>query len=126
MLSWVPNARHVFDEITTGIRFIADLPKFIGRRVTLEDARALLRQRLEQRQANLLAVAREAIYARTESPYRRLLDLAGCTYPDLESLVNREGVEGALRVLYRYGVYLIVDESKGRCPVVRGSARFHI
>jgi hypothetical protein len=53
-------------------------------------------------------------------PYRRLLEIAGCAPGDLEALVLREGVEGALEQLYRAGVYLTLDEFKGRCPVVRG------
>jgi hypothetical protein len=36
--------------------------------------------------------------------------------------VKQEGVEGALRILYRHGVYLTVDEFKGRRPATRGNA----
>jgi hypothetical protein len=53
--------------------------------------------------------------------YRRLLHHAGCEYGDLERLVVREGLEAALCELLRRGVYLTVDEVKGRRPVVRGS-----
>jgi len=35
--------------------------------------------------------------------------------------VRQDGVEGALHSLFRHGVYLTVDEFKGRQPVVRGS-----
>jgi hypothetical protein len=35
-------------------------------------------------------------------------------------LVRRDGLEDALRALYRAGVYLTVDEFKGRRPIVRG------
>jgi hypothetical protein len=38
--------------------------------------------------------------------------------------VRADGVEGALRTLLRAGVYLTVDELKGRCPIVRGSMTF--
>jgi hypothetical protein len=47
----------------------------------------------------------------------------GCEYGDLERMVSQQGVEGALSALYRCGVYLSVDEFKGRRPVVRGSTR---
>jgi hypothetical protein len=63
-----------------------------------------------------------AIYADDQSPYHQLLRLSGCVYGDVETLVRREGVEGALAVLCRSGVYLTVDEFKGRRPAVRGSA----
>jgi hypothetical protein len=45
----------------------------------------------------------------------------GVTYGDLAALVDREGIEGALHTLYLHGIYLTVDEFKGRRPVVRGS-----
>ena len=35
-------------------------------------------------------------------------------------LIGTEGLEGALRVLYRHGVYLTVEELKGRRPIARG------
>jgi hypothetical protein len=41
-------------------------------------------------------------------------------------LVQSEGLEGALQGLFREGVYLTVDEFKGRHPVVRGSLRFDL
>jgi hypothetical protein len=65
-------------------------------------------------------MVRRVAYERDDSPYRRLLAFAGCEYGDLEALVGREGVEGALRALLRHGVYLTVDEFKGRRPVQRG------
>jgi hypothetical protein len=40
--------------------------------------------------------------------------------------VARDGVEGALETLLRHGVYLTVDEFKGRRPVVRGSTTFRV
>jgi hypothetical protein len=46
---------------------------------------------------------------------------AGCEPGDLERLVRSEGLEDALHDLYRRGVYLTLDELKGRKPVVRGS-----
>ena len=46
--------------------------------------------------------------------------MAGCEYGDLERLVHRDGVEGALRTLYHAGVYLTIEEFKGRRPVMRG------
>ncbi|HEX6669878.1 MAG TPA: hypothetical protein VF061_09985, partial [Gemmatimonadales bacterium] len=86
------------------------------------EARLVLRQRLEQREADFLALAERLVYGQAASPYRELLRLAGCEYGDLERLVRQEGLEGALRVLLDNGVYLTVEEFKGRRPTVRGSA----
>ena len=105
-----------------GARFFARLPGFLRRPITLGEARATLRHRLEHRADDFLRLAREVIFRSAASPYPELLAWAGCEYGDLEKMVRREGVEGALAVLARRGVYLTVDEYKGRCPIVRGSA----
>jgi hypothetical protein len=64
------------------------------------------------------------VYERPGSPYARLLAHAGCEYGDVERLVEHEGLEGALADLARSGVYLTVDEFKGRRTVQRGSLSF--
>ncbi|MBI4523081.1 MAG: hypothetical protein HY695_04620 [Deltaproteobacteria bacterium] len=105
-----------------GARFLAGLPSFLRRGVKLDEAKLTVLHRLENRQTEFLAIARKAIYPFPESPYRQLLKLIGCELEDLEKLVRQNGVEDTLRILYRHGVYLTVDEFKGRRPVVRGSA----
>jgi hypothetical protein len=110
------------EDVLVGARFLAKLPRFLRYQTSPEEARATLRRRFEQREADFLAQARLAIYGHAPSPYRRLLSLAACQYGDLERLVRTDGLEGALHGLYRHGVYLTVDEFKGRRPVVRGSA----
>ncbi|MFH1278449.1 MAG: hypothetical protein ABIK65_08730 [Candidatus Eisenbacteria bacterium] len=102
------------------LRLLLRLPAFLRDPLTLPEARTILRHRLERREADFLDLARRAIYENRASPYRSLLELARCEYGDLERLVRCEGVEGALRGLFREGVYLTVDEFKGRRPVVRG------
>ena len=111
-----------FADIAAGVRFLGRLPSFLRHPIGSAEARAIVRRRLERREADFLAVAERLIYGYDGSPYRRLLRLAGCEYGDLERLVDREGVEGTLRNLYRQGVYLTVDEFKSRRPAVRGSA----
>ena len=85
------------------------------------EARAVLSRRLARREADFLALVRDAVYGNDASVYRRLLRHVGCEYGDLERLVVQNGLEPALRELLRQGVYLTVDEGKGRQPVVRGS-----
>jgi hypothetical protein len=94
---------------------------FLRRPLTLPEARATLARRLTRRERDFLALAREAVYPNAASVYRHLLRHVGCEYGDLERLVTGEGLEAALRQLLRQGVYLTVDEAKGRRPVVRGS-----
>jgi hypothetical protein len=71
-------------------------------------------------------MADRTIYRNTSSPYRRLLQLAGCEFGDLARLVTTEGLDTALSSLCAHGVYLTLDEFKGRRSVVRGSATFDI
>ena len=102
-----------------GLRLTARLRSYFRQPITREEAVATIRRRYEQRERTFLAIARRAIYGNEHSPFRRLLSLAGCEYDDLSQLVSREGLEGALAVLFRRGVYLTVDEFKGRRPVIR-------
>ena len=111
-----------FADLVVGARMVHRLPSFLRHPIAPDEARAIVRDRLERREADFLALVRRAIFQRADSPYRQLLRLAGCEEGDLERLVRREGVEGALRSLFREGVYLTVDEFKGRRPVVRGNA----
>lgn len=115
-----------FEDVAVGARFLCRLPSFLRHPVSIEEARATLRQRLERRESDFLTIARRAIYEHPGSPYRQLLKLAGCEYGDLERQVSKDGVEEALRILYRHGVYLTVDEFKGRRPVVRGNTTISV
>src|SRR5262245_42849447 len=112
--------------IKAGAALFLRLPWYVKRRFTIEEARAIQARRLQRREASFLEFIRKAIYATTGHPIRQLLDHAGCTYGDLEALVTRNGLEGALQTLLRSGVYVTVDEFKGRRPAVRGSARIAI
>jgi hypothetical protein len=114
------------EDVLAGARLLWTLPGFLRHPVSLEEARATLCCRLERREADFLDLARGAIYANPGSPYRQLLVLAGCEPGDLERLVSREGVEGALTALCRRGVYLTVEEFKGRRPVARGSTTLEL
>jgi hypothetical protein len=58
---------------------------------------------LERREANFQQLVRLVIYGHRSSPYRLLLEHAGCYHRDLVNLVRREGLEGALEHLYRAG-----------------------
>jgi hypothetical protein len=116
----------LLQEVALGARFFASLPPFLRWRLSGEEAHETLRRRLERREADFLALARFAIYDRPSGPYLQLLRLTGCDYGDLEKLVRQDGVEGALKTLLDAGVYLTVDEFKGRRLAVRGSATVEV
>jgi hypothetical protein len=107
------------DALVAG-RYLWQLPRLLRRPVTTAEARHVVGARLERREEAFLAHVREAIYARPGSPYQALLRLAGCEAGDLEALVRREGLEGALTALLQHGVYPAVEEFRGRRPAPRG------
>ncbi len=115
-----------FHEVVIGARLLWRLPASLRHPISPAEARVTLCRRLERREADFLALVSCTIYQHAASPYRHLLDLAGCTYGALERLVQQEGVEGALSHLFRRGVYLTIDEFKGHRPMVRGSATFTV
>ena len=125
MASPLGAGRYVQD-LRTAAGFLSRLPRYLRHPVSLAEARAALRRRLDHRDADFLALVRRAVYENPGSPYRTLLAGAGCDYGDLERLVARDGLESALRTLLRAGVYLTVSELKGRRPVVRGSTRIDV
>jgi hypothetical protein len=106
-------------ELWVGARFLGRLPAFLRYRIDVPEARALLCRRLERREDEFLALVRQGVFERPASAYRRMLELAGCEYGDLQGLVQQRGLEATLHVLLEQGIYLTVDELKGRRPVVR-------
>jgi len=114
------------DEVATAARFLTRLPAFLRHPTDLDTARRLVARRLERREEQFIEHLRLAVFARPTSPYADLLQAAGCRPGDVEKLVRTEGVEGALSALYRAGVYLTIDEFKGRRPAVRGTATISV
>ncbi|MGH8714244.1 MAG: hypothetical protein ACREYB_09570 [Casimicrobiaceae bacterium] len=108
-------------DVAMALRVLRRLPGFLRNPLTLAESLAIVRRRRERRAGHLLHLARAVIFADPANPYHALLRAAGCEYGDLERLVRQDGVEGSLRTLLRHGVYLTVDEFKGRRPAVRGS-----
>jgi hypothetical protein len=119
----IPPDRRYLIYARAGIRFILGLRRSFRPPIDNAFAQSSVRERFARRDQDFLALARRLIYASDTSPYRLLLRQAGCEYGDLEGLVRRDGLEGALTALFRNGVFLTVDEFKGRRPVVRGSFR---
>ena len=120
------SAQQVLEDVGAAAVLSTTLPRYLRHRLTPDTARAAQQHRLETREASWLALMRTAVYGHARSPYLWLLRRAGCEPGDLERLVRREGLEGTLRSLYRAGVYLTVEEYKGRRPIVRGSDRLDI
>ncbi len=100
-------------------RFPFALRRFLKHKLTLEEARQIVRERMEHREENFLRVVEKSIYGYPRSPYLALLKMAGCEIGDLRALVKHKGLEGALRQLREEGVYVTFEEFKGRKPIER-------
>lgn len=103
------------------LRYASGLPGYLRCPLTSNEASARIRDALAQRDANFLAVLRRAIYENPRSPYRQLLAHASIVFGDVEQWVRSDGVEAALEKLYDAGIYVTVDEFKGRRPIRRGN-----
>jgi hypothetical protein len=110
----------LLEDLRVASRFFPRLPGFLRRQVTGAEAHATVRGWLASRESDFLGLVRDRVYQNPASPYRALLRHAGCEPGDLERLVRTEGVEATLTALWRQGVYLTVEEFKGRRPLVRG------
>lgn len=108
------------------LRLAHAIPAYYRGRPTLRQAEEEIRVGVERRGETFLAVARERIYGEPTSPYLALLRLAGCDFADLAAAVRRNGLEPTLERLAAEGVYLTVEEYKGKADVVRGGAAFRV
>jgi hypothetical protein len=108
-------------QLAHGAAFFASLYVHLRRPLDIEAARASLSQRLAGRTHRFLARLRRDFFGEHGNPYRAMLRHAGFELGDVEQIVQKDGVEGALDTLFRAGVYLTIDEFKGRAPIRRGS-----
>jgi hypothetical protein len=109
----------ILSEMKTWGRFLLGLRAFLKNTISLEDAREIVRKRLESREANFLHLMERSIFGYLGSPYLRLLKIAGCEMGDIRNMVRDRGLEETLHVLREAGVYVTFEEFKGRKPVVR-------
>ncbi len=100
-------------------RFAWGLRGFLRHRISLQEAQAILRQRMAERERNFLRLVERGIFGYPRSPYRPLLKRAGCELGDLQTMVRAKGLEATLRALREAGVYVSFEEFKGRMPIVR-------
>ena len=107
-------------------RLARRLPAYLRGRDTVEEGRRLLAEGFAHRERNFLLTAERCVFGFAHSPYRPLLDRAGCEFGDLRRLVEADGLEAALRSLRAEGVYISFEESKGREPVRRGNLEFEV
>ena len=118
--------KNILADLKMYARFAMGLRGFLGHRLSLAEAEAAVRRRIAERENNFLRIVEKAIFGYPESPYRPLLQMAGCEMEDIRSMVRNNGLETALRELRGAGVYITFEEFKGRKPLVRNGKEFHI
>jgi hypothetical protein len=109
----------ILDDLKMYRRFAWGLRKFLHHTLSLEEAQAIVRRRVAERETNFLRLVERGIFGYSRSPYRPLLQWARCDMGDIQNLVRAQGIEGALRALREAGVYIAFEEFKGRQPLVR-------
>ena len=113
-------------KLKNALAMVAAVPGIYRERVSPQQAEDRIKGLLETRVERFLELARSQIYERPESPYRKLLQHAGCEFSDLQMGVRRRGLEATLVALADEGVYLTSDEFKGKTEVVRGGVSFRV
>jgi hypothetical protein len=121
----ISEVRTMLQEGLIGARLVGKLAPYLKKSVNIDEAKALLSIRLEQRDSDFVQLVKTLIYDLPKNPYLKLLKNAGCEYQDFQNLITKEGVEGALHRLFLQGVYLTSQEFQGGAEIVRGSLRFH-
>jgi len=104
----------------------AGIRNFLREPITVPQAKEELKEILDRREENFLALTRTQIFERPGSPYLKLLQHAGCEFSDLRTLVLHHGLAKTLEHLAKGGVYLTSDEFKGKKEVVRGGLSFRV
>jgi hypothetical protein len=110
-----------FADTAAFVRYARGLRTYMSHSVTEEEARQIVAERFAQRETNLARLLEQRIFGNPGSPYRALFSHAGIELPDALQTLREEGVEGALERFYDAGVYVTIDEFKGRKPIRRGS-----
>jgi hypothetical protein len=114
----------LFNQLVAYWRFGQGLRGFLKEPITLEHSREIIKQGLQNRERNLLTLVKRAIYDKEDSPYIKLLKVAGCEYGDFEKMVQLGGIEPTLLKLREAGVYITIEEFKGKKEVCRGGKVF--
>ncbi len=116
----------MFGDIRMYSRFAFGLRRFFRETITLEEARDTIRRRLAAREDTFLRMVERGVFGQARSPYRPLFRMAGCEFGDLRDMVRKQGLEATLLALRAAGVYVSLEEFKGRTPMVREGKEFHV
>ncbi len=109
----------MLDDLRMFLRYIAGVRQYLEHPLSAEESRRLLEAQHRNRDQSFLRLLQRSVFQKPRSPYLALLRRAGAEYGDIARMVQSDGLESALERLYDSGVYVALDEFKGRKPVVR-------
>lgn len=107
-------------------RLLRRLPAFLASPVTPAQAAAWCERAAQQRSRNLLQVLRRCVFSYPASPYAALLRAGGIAPETLVRWLETAGVEETLVRLEGAGVYVTVEEFKGKKPIERAGFRWNV
>jgi hypothetical protein len=113
-------------ELRAFARYALGLREFLRHPLAWDECRIQVEREVRTREQALLLILDRAVYGLPRSPYRALLRHAGIELGDIERLVRESGLEGALERLHAEGVYLSLDEFRGRRPIERPGLRLAV
>lgn len=99
------------------------LARFLNQPLDPAEIEPIMRRRMAEREANFLATVRDGILANPSNPMGQLMRMADIGFEDVEARVRESGIDGALEELREGGVYITLDEFKGRKPLERHGRR---
>ncbi len=107
------------NELRPTARYLRGLRGYLRRPLDPADAPGLVERQLAGREDAFLRLLDRGVFRQSQGVYARLLRHGGVEHGDLESLVREHGVEGAMERLRREGIYVSLEEFKGRRPIAR-------
>ena len=114
--------RELVDRFHTALAIKA----FLRQKVTPEDGRAATLKSLREREHSFLTLVQDGIFKNSDSVYFKLLEHAGISFDDIRRDVDAIGLEATLEKLYDAGIYLTVEEFKGRVAIRRSGLEIPI
>jgi hypothetical protein len=114
--NFIPNSLQI---LFASIRFAYSLIKSFKKPWTPRRSASFMKHGVVNRDTNFLDLCDSQIFENKQSPYQKLFDCTGYTKEKLTALVKNKGLEAALLQLAADGIYLDIDEFKGKKPVIR-------
>lgn len=116
----------IADRMKMYTRFCLGLGGYMKEKTSFEQAGQIVKERMLKREENFLRLIKKGVFDYRKSPYRPLFNLARCGYEDVERMVSNEGIEGTLAILRDKGIYISIEEFKGKQPIIRDGSIFKV